>query len=317
MNLQYSYYENVVVFINKQVFVYLSLIFKFLFFEMNDVFIYLSRFEKFIPPMLKHITLILFILIGYSNKISAQFGFSHEIGVIAGPVAFQSDYGERKDLRTNAGNTGTGVGIIHYLNFSYKADCNCYTPETYFNDHFKLRSELSYNKTSLQHFGRWVNKNDNSLGVQQLRGMRGKTAVTNLGMQLEYFPWSIRDFTSTIESWGPFVSLGAQFSYYNAEASSILGPLGTPLTTFPKYLIPSEGRPYGYSTESGSVWSVVSSIGTRYKLSPLQDVMVDMRFQYFYSNWVDGLNPNPEIYKENKANDWLVWFNVGYIYYLQ
>ena len=23
------------------------------------------------------------------------------------------------------------------------------------------------------------------------------------------------------------------------------------------------------------------------------------------------------IYKENKANDWLVWFNVGYIYYLQ
>jgi hypothetical protein len=30
--------------------------------------------------------------------------------------------------------------------FSYKAECNCYTPETYFNDHFKLRSELSYNK---------------------------------------------------------------------------------------------------------------------------------------------------------------------------
>jgi hypothetical protein len=45
--------------------------------------------------------------------------------------------------------------------------------------------------------------------------------------------------------------------------------------------------------------------------------MIDLRFQYyFFSNWVDGLNPNPEIYKENKANDWLVWFNVGYIYYL-
>jgi hypothetical protein len=36
-----------------------------------------------------------------------------------------------------------------------------------------------------------------------------------------------------------------------------------------------------------------------------------------FSNWVDGLNPNPAIYKENKANDWLVWLNVGYIYYLQ
>ena len=45
-----------------------------------------------------------------------------------------------------------GIGIIHYLNFSYKAECNCYTPETYFNDHFKLRSELSYNKTDLHSF---------------------------------------------------------------------------------------------------------------------------------------------------------------------
>jgi hypothetical protein len=81
----------------------------------------------------------------------AQFGFSHEVGVIAGPVAFQSDYGQRYNLNTNAGNTGLGIGIIHYINFSYEAECNCYTPDTYFNDHFKLR--LSYNKTDLEHFG--------------------------------------------------------------------------------------------------------------------------------------------------------------------
>ena len=267
--------------------------------------------------MLKYIPLIFFILIGFPNKINAQFGLSHEVGVIVGPVAFQSDYGQRSDLITNAGNTGEGIGLIHYFNFSYKADCDCYNPGTYFNDHFKLRSELSYNQTDLQHFGKWVNKNNGSLGVEQLRTMRGHTSLTNVGMQLEFFPLSIRDFTATIESWGPFISLGGQFSYYNTKASSTLGPLGTPETTFPKYLVPSDGRPHGYSTESGSVWSVVSSIGTRYKLSPLQDAMIDLRFQYFFSNWVDGLNPNPEIYKENKANDWLVWFNLGYIYYLQ
>ncbi len=56
-----------------------------------------------------------------------------------------------------------GIGIIHYLNFSYKAECNCYTPETYFNDHFKLRTELSYNKTELEHFGEWVDPNKTSL----------------------------------------------------------------------------------------------------------------------------------------------------------
>ena len=55
--------------------------------------------------MLKHITLTLIVLFGFSNNSNAQFGFSHEVGVIAGPVAFQSDYGERYNLNTNAGNT--------------------------------------------------------------------------------------------------------------------------------------------------------------------------------------------------------------------
>jgi hypothetical protein len=58
---------------------------------------------------------LLFVLLGFSNNSNAQFGFSHEVGVIAGPVAFQSDYGERYNLDTNAGNTGMGIGIIHYI----------------------------------------------------------------------------------------------------------------------------------------------------------------------------------------------------------
>ncbi len=259
----------------------------------------------------------IFLFFGFSNIAQAQFGFSQEIGVIVGPVAFQSDYGVRHDLSTNAGNTGYGIGIIHYLNFSYKADCNCYTPETYFNDHFKLRSELSYNKTELRNFGQWVDPIKTGLGADQLRAMRGSTDVTNIGIQLEYFPFSIREFTSTIESWGPFISLGGQFSSYNPKAWSTMGPLGTPLTTFPKYLVPSEGHATGLTSEGGTVWSVVSSLGTRYKLAPLSDLMVDFRLQYYFSDWVDGNNPNKNLFKENKANDWLVWFNVGYIYYLE
>lgn len=264
----------------------------------------------------KSIVLYFIILFGFSNVAHSQFGFSHEIGVIAGPVALQSDYGERYNLKTNVGNTGYGIGLIHYMNFSYTAECNCYTPETYFNDHFKLRTELSYNKTELKHYGQWV-EGKPSDGKDKLLGMYGSSAVTNIGMQLEFFPWSIRDFTSTIESWGPFLSLGAQYSFYDAKAASSLGPLGTSLTTFDKYLTPTDNRPFGFSTENESVWSIVSSVGTRYKLSPLSDLMVDLRFQYYFSDWVDGLKPNPELYKENKANDWLVWFNVGYIYYVQ
>ena len=260
--------------------------------------------------MPKYLIITVLLLFGYSNKTTAQFGFSHEIGVIVGPVAFQSDYGERHDFSTNAGNTGIGIGLIHYLNFSYKADCNCYTPETYFNDHFKLRSELSYNKTKLRHYGEWVDGDRHKLFNKQLRAMRGSTAVTNIGMQLEYFPLSIRDFTASVGALAPFISLGGQFSFYDPSAYSTLGKLDTPATTPVKYY-------HATQNSGGTVWSIVGSVGTRYKLAPASDLLVDLRLQYYFSNWVDGLNPNPEQYPENKANDWLVWFNVGYIYYIQ
>ncbi len=261
--------------------------------------------------MPKFILLSWLLLVGYSNVATAQYGFSHEIGAIAGPVWFQSDYGERHDFSTNSGNMGYGIGIIHYLNFSYKAECNCYTPETYFNDHFKLRSELSYNKTDLQHFGQWTE--GTSAWSQQLKAMRGSTAVTNIGMQLEYFPFSIRDFTAQNGALAPFVSLGAQFSFYDPSSYSVLsdGVLGEDPTITPvKYFD-------AFDRQGGSTWSIVTSIGTRYKLTELSDLMVDMRLQYYFSNWVDGLSPDPKLHPENKANDWLVWLNFGYIYYLQ
>lgn len=262
--------------------------------------------------MNKYFIIIFLLLLSFSNDVIAQFGFSHEIGGIVGPVAFQSDYGERHNFSTNAGNTGYGIGLVHYLNFSYKADCSCYTPETYFNDHFKLRSELSFNKTNLKHYGQWVDPSKTSVTAEQLRAMRGSTEVTNIGMQLEFFPYSIRDFSATVGSFAPFISLGGQFSFYSPKAYSELGPgLGQLTTVTPtKYL-------GAIDTRSNSTWSVVSSIGTRYKLSTLSDLIVDVRWQYYFSNWVDGLSPDPRLYPENRSNDWNLWFNFGYIYYLQ
>jgi hypothetical protein len=281
------------------------------------MFLYICHIMNKLDPMPKLIKLTLLFLIASIYSVSAQGGFSHEIGVIVGPVAFQSDYGERNDLSTNAGNTGFGIGLVHYLNFSYRADCDCFNPDTYFNDHFKFRTELSYNRTKLNHFGKWVTpeKVANSVDAAQLKAMEGSTSVTNIGMQIEFYPWSIRDFTATTGSYGPFVSLGGQFSFYNPEVSSTLGKLSA-TTVHPKYWAPSDGKPHGYTNEGGSVWSIVSSVGTRYKLTPLSDLIIDLRAQYYYSNWVDGLNPDPAKYHENKANDWNIWLNFGYIYYL-
>ncbi|SHI82834.1 THC0290_0291 family protein [Flavobacterium haoranii] len=261
---------------------------------------------------IQHLVLLLVLAPFFAN---AQFGFSHEIGAFIGGVAFQSDFGVRHDFETNAGNTGFGIGLVHYMNFSYRAECNCYTPETYFNDHFKLRSELSYNSTKLEHFGKWVDKD--SEHAYKLKAMKGEAKVTDIGMQLEYFPWSIREFTAREGAWAPFIGLGAHYSFFsNNTYSTRVGGLNNPDNVYPDYQAVNNGGYNGWSTEGGSTWSIVSSVGTRYKLTELSDLFVELRWQYYFSDWVDGLKKNPDLHPENKANDWNLWFHFGYIYYL-
>jgi hypothetical protein len=261
---------------------------------------------------LKQLTFILFFIIG-THAAFSQLGFSHEIGVIAGPVAMQSDFGVRNSFETNAGNTGIGIGIVHYINFAYRADCNCYSTDTYFNDHFKLRSEISWNKTKLDHFGEWA---DNpGPGYDQLRTHHGEANNFDIGMQIEYFPLSIRSFQGFAYKFAPFISLGAHYTSYNPKVSTDEpgGNILDPNNFFGPWVNGQSSVSDVISDASGSTWSTVASVGVRYKLTVVSDLMLDLRTQYFYSNWVDGLN---HTLNSNKANDWLLWLNFGYIYYL-
>ncbi|NRD22033.1 glutamate dehydrogenase [Winogradskyella litoriviva] len=269
----------------------------------------IQNIKKIVIPFI----LLLSIQVGYS-----QLGFSHEIGIIAGPVIYQSDFGVRSDLETNVGNSGIGLGLVHYINFAYRADCNCYTTDKYFNDHFKLRSELSWNKTALSHFGKWVDPDRDSDNADRLRGHTGEAQNWDIGMQLEFFPRSIRAFAAGVNKFAPFVSLGAHYVSYRPEtftdyvSADPLNPndIGNPDDPNNFY---SGWDPGSVNDMSGSTWSIVSSVGTRYKLSVLSDFMVDLRFQYYFTDWTDGLNHQLE---SNKSNDWMVWLNFGYIYYL-
>lgn len=262
------------------------------------------------------ILLLVFLLLALSKQdVYSQFGFSHELGFIAGPVAFYSDYGVRNDFETNSGNVGYGIGLVHYLNFSYRADCNCYTRDKYFNDHFKLRNEIDYHKTNFQHFGPWVDPDKTSPTADKLRAMRGSTTVFDIGTQLEFFPLSIRDFAAGSFKVAPFISFGLHWVSFDPEAyTERPGALNTPQNVPQKYI-------NSFQLEPGNTWGVVTSIGIRYKISPVSDIMIDSRWQYYFSNWVEGLNPSLEnngevAVPENKANDWIYWLNVGYVFYI-
>jgi len=99
------------------------------------------------------VLLILSLCLFTKESSFAQLGISHEIGVLVGPLSFFTDYGERWEIDNNVKNSGFGIGLVHYMNFAYKAECNCYSSDKYFNDHFKIRTEIDYFYTKLEHFG--------------------------------------------------------------------------------------------------------------------------------------------------------------------
>ncbi len=250
------------------------------------------------------------ILIGFINQSFAQFDFVSEVGIIAGPVSFRSDYGERNDSRTNFGNTGYGIGLKYYLNFS-TVGYGTFNSKSYFDLHFKPVAEISYSKTNLKHYGSLADKPANgSLELEQLQAMRGSSQVIDIGTNIEYFPFDLSEFGSIDENFAPFITAGIHYSFYSPKAYSLLGDNNTPQATSNKYY-------YATSNSAAQTISFMTEIGTRYKLNENSDILAELRMQYFMSDWVDGLRPNPKVYSENKSNDWLVWFNFGYVYYFK
>jgi hypothetical protein len=168
--------------------------------------------------MSKNFVCVFIVFFGFLNLSTAQYSIAHEVGGFFGSSFMKSDYGQRNDNDSNYRNTGFTVGLVHYMNFSYKS-----MSDAYFNEHFKVRSELSFNKTKLNHFGKWV-ENGNSIGKQQLRAMEGKSSILNLGAQLEYYPLSeIHEFEYSRGSIYPYISLGFQYNFYNVQSSSSMG----------------------------------------------------------------------------------------------
>lgn len=266
----------------------------------------------------KSFTFTLAVLVCSIQDGFAQFGFTNEIGIVTGPVAFQSDFGERTDFETNSGNTGFGVGVVHYINFTYRKQSSSKSSINFFNYHFKIRNELSYNKTNLNHFGKWVDDARQSLDAEKLRSHSGSARNINVGSQLEFYPLSIRQFESMSYSFAPYVSLGIQLtsSRSTVETSYGDGNITNSDNFFSSWVQaadPSFNEDSFLFDGSSTVFSIVGSVGTRYKLNVLADLVIDLKWQYFMDDKVDGLDHN---LKSNKSNDWLVWLNVGYIFYL-
>lgn len=245
--------------------------------------------------------------------VNAQDRSSHEIGFITGAASFTTDYGERNNFNSNVGgNIGVGFGVIYYMNFSdYRYGWSQRT--NYFAEHFRIRGEFSYMSAKLDHFGAYTDENQTSYAADQLRAMHGKTTLLNIGAQLEFHLVDVVDFGSRrIQDlkWSPYASAGVMLNYYNPDLTSDLGDWRNDISViYPKWQVPG-----AIDTSPKYTASATFGIGTRHKLGEYSDILIESRWQYFFSNYVDGLNAKQDA--ANKYNDWLLWVHIGYVYYL-
>lgn len=251
--------------------------------------------------MLKKAILFILIILGCSNSANAQYEqFYKEIGIMAGPVFLKSDFGERGDIDNFTKNNGFTVGGFYYMTFIEDFES--------IRENFKMRLEASYTSVELQHYGKYVDNPSNSLFTRQLRAMKGKTSMGTFGVQVEYFPNKVDDYNRGGSPFSPFLGAGVQLNAYTTEVSSELGRIGNLSTTPKKYMD-------GYKNDDGMAVSLSASAGTRFKIGDYHALVAEMRLQYYFSDWVDGLNPNNKVYTENKSNDWSAGILLGYIYY--
>jgi len=264
------------------------------------MFLYICRDLKS-KKMLKKAILFILIALGCSNSSNAQFGsFYQEFGIMTGPVFFKSDFGERGNLENFVKNNGFSIGGFYYLTFIEDFDN--------IRENFKIRLEGSYMKSDLQHYGKYVDNNSQSLFTNQLRAMKGEVRMSTFGLQVEYYPWKVDDYNRGSD-FSAYLGGGVQFNAFDTEITSDLGPMGTALTTPEKYMD-------AYKNGGGTAFSVSGSVGGRYKLADYHALIAEFRLQYYFSDWVDGLNPDKKIYTENKSNDWSTGLNIGYVYYI-
>ncbi|WP_196891315.1 THC0290_0291 family protein [Aureivirga marina] len=251
--------------------------------------------------------IILFLSSVYFSKSYSQFGASFELGGFVGPASIKTDYGERHHFE---GYVGFTAGVVNYINFT-KID-GYSRRYSFFNEHFRIKNELSLMYSSLEHTGKYVEDDRTSYNAEKLRAMTGSTMIINLSTGFEFHLKEISDFEGGIYrgfNWSPYVGIGAGLSYYNPEMESSLGDWEVDRSI----LYDKWSKVGTVDMDPGIDFSTTFSAGTRFKVSENSNILLEANWRLFWSDWIDGLNARAV---ENKYNDWAFAVQIGYIFHL-
>lgn len=228
----------------------------------------------------------------------AQSGdYYQEIGIMTGPVYFQGDFGESGSAENITKNVGASGSFVYYVALNNNNGG--------LERNLKVRFDVTLMSVTMKHYGKYAESN--TVFGEKLRAMQSDVKVSNVGFQLEYYPFELDDYGGG--NFTPYIATGFQLNSFSANASSSLGSIGNSNTVPAKYVD-------GFKDSSGIAFSMTGALGVRYKVSPSGAVVLEGQFKYYFSDWIEGMNPEPKIYKENKNNDFSGTLQIGYIYYL-
>jgi len=104
--------------------------------------------RKYLPNLLA----VLFFFFFINSR--AQTSFSHEVGGFFGIAALQTDMGLSTEFAAE-NQSNMGFGLTYYLKF-FGSQYNWRSGSSFFSDHFKLKTELSFINNSNVNFEQQV-----------------------------------------------------------------------------------------------------------------------------------------------------------------
>lgn len=254
---------------------------------------------------LNKIIIVLILLIPLT--LFSQDGKSFEGGFMSGLSSYQTDYGQRYEIKSGVtGNLGVVASGVMYMNF-FDYQITWWNKGQWVPMHLKLKAEASYTKGNLQHYGAYVK--ENSLTAEKLRAMHGSLSMFNIGFSTEYH---FNDLTYAYHvnapKINPYIGIGSMLVFSNPTFTSDRGDYLVDPTVLPeKYQVDA------IFPDKEITGSAFISLGSRFRGGDLGYFIVESRWHYFFSNHVDALDPKDD---SNKFNDWMFQFQAGFSFYI-
>jgi len=197
-----------------------------------------------------------------------------------------------------------GFGLTYYLKF-FGSQYNWRSGSSFFSDHFKLKTELSYINNS--------NVNFEPAGLNtKLDNMKAAVKLFNVGLNLEYYIFQLEDYSSFYRSSGsinPFITAGLHYSY--SQPDILVNNVSLKGKEEPYTELIDKWQNGAVFLEPENIFSATGGIGVRFGLE-MVDFSFETRYHYVFSDVVEGLNaPNDPA---NKNNDTMISANIGVIY---